>query len=142
LLIGAIQEQQVGNEALQAQLAEQATRLDQLEAQLGDCCSQMIQGGDLRGMEPAGPTPGERLLTIVPNPVSEFTAIGYTLERGGRVMLLLTSSDGRQMDVLHEAHMEAGQYQHDWHTAQLAAGVYHITLLLDGEPLVKRAVKL
>jgi hypothetical protein len=102
----------------------------------------MIHSGDQRGMVPVGNAPAERLLTIVPKPVAPYTAVGYTLERGGRVMLLLTGSDGRRMQVLHEGHMEAGQYQHDWHTAQLAAGVYHITLLLDGEPLVKRAVKL
>jgi len=134
-VVAAIQEQQ-------AQISEQAALIQQMQEQLGDCCSQLVPDGKLRGMEPATPALGERLLTIVPNPVSAYTAIGYTLERGGRVMLLLTGSDGRQMQVLHEGRMEAGSYQHDWHTAQLAAGMYHITLLLDGEPLVKRAVKL
>jgi hypothetical protein len=43
--------------------------------------------------------------------------------------------------VLSEAQREAGEYQQVWSTEHLAPGVYHITLLLDGEPLVKRAVK-
>jgi hypothetical protein len=66
----------------------------------------------------------------------------YTLERAGRAQLLVNSGDGRHLRVLSEAQLEAGEYQHVWNTAHLAPGVYYVTLLLDGEPLAKRAVKL
>ncbi|WP_343390404.1 hypothetical protein [Candidatus Amarobacter glycogenicus] len=37
--------------------------------------------------------------------------------------------------------MESGSYQYEWNTADLAAGIYYVTLLLDGQPVVKKAVK-
>jgi hypothetical protein len=37
--------------------------------------------------------------------------------------------------------MEAGEYRYEWYTADLSAGIYYVTLLLDGEPVVKKAVK-
>ena len=83
----------------------------------------------------------ERLLRIAPNPFTDRTTLYYTLERAGRAQLLANSSDGRDLFVLSEAQREAGDYQHVWSTEDLAPGMYHITLLLDGEPVVKRAVK-
>jgi hypothetical protein len=43
--------------------------------------------------------------------------------------------------VLQEAALESGPYQFNWETGDLTPGVYYVTLLLDGEPLVKKAVK-
>ena len=40
------------------------------------------------------------------------------------------------------ATQEAGQYQYEWNTGNLSPGMHYVTLLLDGEPIVKRAVKL
>jgi hypothetical protein len=124
---------------------EQAERLDQLEQALASCCSRtMNEGGTmeapvdekgLNGVE------GDRLLTIAPNPFTDRTSIRYPLERGGRTMLLVNSSDGKQLQVLQEAVKQAGEYQQEWHTSHLAPDIYYVTLLLDGEPLVRRAVK-
>lgn len=66
----------------------------------------------------------------------------YTLERPGRVQLLVNSADGRHVQVLHEGVLPAGEHRYEWSTGHLAPGVHYVTLLLDGEPLVKRAVKL
>jgi hypothetical protein len=43
--------------------------------------------------------------------------------------------------VLEDAQMPAGEYQYAWYTADLSPGIYYVTLLLDGEPVVKKAVK-
>ncbi|MBL7940300.1 MAG: hypothetical protein JNL43_13140 [Flavobacteriales bacterium] len=43
--------------------------------------------------------------------------------------------------LLHEATLQAGDYQYEWDTTNLAPGMYYVTLLLDGQPLVKKAVK-
>ena len=56
-------------------------------------------------------------------------------------MLIVNGSDGKHLQVLEEAVRSEGQYQYVWHTAHLAPGIYYVTLLLDGEPMVKRAVK-
>ncbi len=159
-LVGAIKEQQLRIEAQQVQLEEQETllsdqlaaltneqeildRLDQLEHLLALCCqappsdveprNSMINDGT--GLQ------DERILRIQPNPFTDHTTLYYQLERGGRVQLMANSSDGKQLRVLQEAQLEARQYQYEWHTSDLAPGIYYVTLLLDGEPLVKRAVK-
>ena len=154
LLIAGMQEQQAAlhdqhedNSAIRAELDELRQRLAQLEQALALCCTNPADGQQLQ-------TPGdgsegrmlpdaasERLLTIAPNPFTEQTTVSYTLERGGRAMLLMNGSDGKHLQVLEEGARSAGQYQYVWHTAHLASGVYYVTLLLDGEPLVKRAVK-
>ncbi|HRH71201.1 MAG TPA: hypothetical protein PLB89_16985, partial [Flavobacteriales bacterium] len=78
---------------------------------------------------------------IVPNPFSEPPTVYYTLDRGGRMQLIANSADGKQLNVLQEATMQAGNYQYAWDTSALAPGMYYVTLLLDGQPMVKKAVK-
>jgi hypothetical protein len=140
VLIGAINEQQAIIHAMQQELAS-------MQAQLAACCTQ--PSTDQRLAPAAGLTDNEqlakgeaRLLRIAPNPFIDRTTLHYTLERSGRMQLLVNSADGRDLRVLSEAQREAGEFQYEWSTANLAPGVYYITLLLDGEPLVKRAVKM
>ena len=134
-----------GYQGQQALIEEQSTRLAQLEQALAACCAagaptQPNDAFDGRGQELLDPAL-ERLLLINPNPINEQTTITYTLERTGRAQLLVNSADGRQVQVLHEGQLLAGEHRYDWSTAHLAPGVHYVTLLLDGEPLVKRAVK-
>ncbi len=139
VLIAAIQEQQTQADAMQDQLAA-------MQEALASCCtpsddgSLMEQPLDSEG-EPKIDPALERLLRIDPNPFTEATTLRYTLERAGRAQLLVNSSDGKQLKVLHEGLAPAGDHSYDWNTSHLAAGMYYVTLLLDGEPLVKRAVK-
>ncbi|MBX2972945.1 MAG: hypothetical protein KF797_07575 [Flavobacteriales bacterium] len=77
----------------------------------------------------------------MPNPFNEPPTVYYTLERAGRMQLLVNSADGRDLKVLHEATQEKGDYQFQWDTNALVPGMYYVTLLLDGKPVVKKAVK-
>ncbi len=125
---------------------EQQQRLDQLEQALAACCAPSDDGSlmqaplDSEGKPKIDPAL-ERLMRIDPNPFTDATTVRYTLERAGRVQLLVNSSDGKQLQVLHEGNTSAGDHSYDWNTGHLAPGIYYVTLLLDGEPLVKRAVK-
>jgi len=160
LLIGAVQQQQssIGAgqvsvaelrdelEELRALVAEQRVRMDHLEQALAACCANPAAG---RSVQEAGAgalgasneLTGSAKLHIQPNPFNESTTVFYTLDRSGRTQLLANSSDGRDLRVLHEADLEAGEYQFHWNTAALAPGMYYITLLVDGQPVVKKAVK-
>ncbi len=138
VLVGAIKEQQ-------ARIAVQDERLAQLEQALAACCAagattapnEVFDGDGIKALDPAL----ERLLLIAPNPFTDQTTVYYTLERHGRAQLLVNSADGRHIQVLHEGNLPAGEHRYDWSTAHLAPGVHYVTLLLDGEPVVKRAVK-
>ena len=80
----------------------------------------------------------ERLLRIAPNPFTDRTTLYYALERAGRAQLLVNRSDGRDLFVLSDAQREAGAYEVKRDTNALLPGMYYVTLLLDGEPVVKR----
>ena len=133
LLIGAFQEQQ--------------TTIAGMQQQLAACCAAPTDSDQRNGSigtetEEEKLTPAqERLLRIAPNPFTDRTTLYCNLERGGRMQLIANSADGRDLIMLAEGQREAGEFQHLWSTEQLAPGVYYVTLLLDGEPVVKRAVK-
>lgn len=135
-----------GMQAQQAQISAQSATIAQMQEQLAACCASPNDDGTRSTTSGAADegaiTPSqERFLRIAPNPFTDRTTLYYTVERAGRAQLLVNSSDGRELIVLSEAQREAGEYQQVWSTEHLAPGVYHITLLLDGELLVKRAVK-
>lgn len=131
-----------GYQAQNARIAEQDARLAEMQEQLAACCANPTGDGQRIRVEGTGTAEGaDRLLHIQPNPFSEPPTVFYTLERSGRMQLMANSADGKQLRVLHDANMEAGQYQYEWNTTDLSPGMYYVTLLLDGEPIVKKAVK-
>ncbi|MBK6754722.1 MAG: tail fiber domain-containing protein [Flavobacteriales bacterium] len=142
VLIGAMQEQQ-------ATIAEQNARLDAMEQDLAACCEgrammQGLGGGNTDGQntnELRTSEAADQRLTITPNPFSEGTVIGYTLPKAGMVSLQVSDASGKSLFNLFEGQQMEGTQRYDWNTSFLAPGMYHVTLLVDGAPLVKKAVK-
>jgi len=139
VLVAAFKEQQ-------ATIADLNDRLAQMEARLDGCCSGSPSDGRSNATEEGNGNSStfgnDRTLRIVPNPMQDQATIYYHLERSGRMQLLANSADGKELRVLKEAQMEAGNYQHDWATAGMAPGVYYVTLLLDGQPITKKVIKI
>ncbi len=140
LLVKGTQEQQILINAQNSQNDLLNDRIDQLEQMILDCCQNRSEPQDERSGT-IGSSESDGILRIQPNPFTERTTVYYQLERSGRMQLMANSSDGKQLRVLEEAQREAGLYQFEWMTADLAPGIYYVTLLLDGEPIVKKAVK-
>ena len=134
LLIGAIHEQQAQIIAMQQDLA--------------DCCASTGStdgrapqpGTDHRSIPVAGE--GDARLTITPNPFQDQAVIGFELPRSARVALLVCDGLGKELFTLFEGSLSAGPQRRDWDTGYLAPGLYHVTLLVDGEPMIRKAVKL
>lgn len=128
---------------LVAAMQEQQRQIVEMNEQLAACCANptLPSDGKAVGNEQETLQGDARSLQIQPNPFSEQTTVSYTLELSGRAQLLVNSADGKQLKALYEAVQDAGQYQYTWNTGDLVPGVYYVTLLLDGEPLVKKAVK-
>ena len=149
ILVAAVKEQHAVLEAVRSENAELREalqqRMNQLETTLAACCANPDGNrmqAPIQPTEPALEDRGdERKLRIVPNPFNESTTVSYTLERGGRTQLMANSADGRELRVLQEADQTAGEHQFQWNTASLAPGMYYVTLLLDGQPVVKKGVK-
>ncbi len=141
--IADLTDQVAANTIAADELQDLRDRLDQLEHLLALCCQAPPSDVEPKNsiINDGSGLNDERILRIQPNPFTDHTTLYYQLERGGRVQLMANSSDGKQLRVLQEAQLQAGQYQYEWHTTSLAPGIYYVTLLLEGEPLVKRAVK-
>jgi hypothetical protein len=130
---------------LVAALQEQNTRIDQLQQQLDQCCNAGGGIGVDRSMDAGTVGTGlgrETDLRIIPNPVAPSTQLRYTVATEGRVRLEVSDAMGRMVEVLEEGQRTAGEFIYQWNTSRLAPGTYYCTLLVNDEPLVKRAVKL
>ncbi|MBK8497673.1 MAG: tail fiber domain-containing protein [Flavobacteriales bacterium] len=140
-LIGGHQDQNATMEQMQQQIAAQNDAIAQMQELLAACCAHpasdermhLQNGGLILGKD--------RDLIIQPNPFSEPPTVFYSLERAGRMQLMANSADGKQLVVLRDATQEAGESQLVWDTNALQPGMYYLTLLLDSEPVVKKAVK-
>jgi hypothetical protein len=140
VLIAGFQQQQTMIDQQQATIA-------QLQDQINQCCA--AQGS---GMAPQGEgstkstarneddVQEERLL-VQPNPFTDHTTLRYYVPKSGKVSLQVSGSDGRALRTLVEEQADAGDYSYEWNTSQLAPGTYFCALLVDGDVVVKRAVK-
>ncbi|MBK9421597.1 MAG: tail fiber domain-containing protein [Flavobacteriales bacterium] len=136
-VIAGMQEQQATISSLQSQVAA-------MQQQIAACCAAQGQdmapnNGDQRNA-PAEELKEQRLL-IIPNPVADLTTLRYYVPQAGQVSLQVSSADGKPMETLREEKAEAGEFSYTWNTTQLAAGTYFCTLMVDGNVVVKRAVK-
>jgi len=134
-LIAAFQDQQAQIAAMQQDLAA-CCESRTMQALAGGNGTDGTAIGDLRTSDA-----NDQRLTITPNPFSEGTVIGYTLPSAGMVSLQVSDATGRSLFTLFEGQQMEGVQRFDWNTSFLAPGMYHVTLLVDGTPLVKKAVK-
>lgn len=131
ILIAAVKEQQ-------ATIAQMRSRIDQ-------CCAAnpgMAPGGVgfLKGAA-AQEKVQEQRLVVQPNPFTDHTTLSYFVPQAGKVSLQVSTSDGKPLGTLREEQAEAGAYTYEWNTSRLASGTYFCTLMVDGNVVVKRAVK-
>ena len=57
-------------------------------------------------------------------------------------MLNIFDKTGKPIATLVEAQQPADTYRYEWDASGLPAGLYHYALYVDGELLVKKAIKL
>jgi hypothetical protein len=124
-----------------AGMQEQQDQIAQLQQDLSLCSNSGVnQGRSMSSANDFGVV--ETDLRIIPNPVAANTQLRYTVGTPGRVRLEVSDGMGRLIEVLEEGQRTAGEFTYHWNTSQLAPGTYYCTLLVNEEPLVKRAVKL
>nr|MBP8823973.1 T9SS type A sorting domain-containing protein [Flavobacteriales bacterium]MBP9081357.1 T9SS type A sorting domain-containing protein [Flavobacteriales bacterium] len=121
-------------------------RTDVLQARVDQCCAATDPG--LAPQDGAAPKQGtgsgelqDQRLQIIPNPVAELTTLAYHVPKAGRVVLQVSTLDGKPLATLREEMAEPGAYQYTWNTSKLAAGTYLCTFLLDDAVVMQRAVK-
>ena len=116
-----------------------------LQAQVAQCCAANPGMAPPDGAAPKQGTGSgelqEQRLQIIPNPVAELTTLAYHVPTAGRVVLQVSTLDGKPLATLREAMAQPGAYSYVWNTGGLAAGTYLCTFLLDDAVVMQRAVK-
>lgn len=144
-LVAGMQEQQGIIQQLEAQMA-------QMDQQLASCCTddgtRMQQGATIgyidNALQPAAQANTaltKNDLVVIPNPFQENPTISYRIGTTGRAQLRVSSGDGRDMGLLFDAGMQAGQHTLVWNTTGMTVGTYWLTLTLDGVRITEQAVK-
>ena len=150
ILIAGMKEQQSIIDAQNEALSNVMDQLDDLQQQINNCCvggdsgyKNFSPGGDNgeQHMQKSSPN-GNVLGQNSPNPFRSQTTISYTLEQGGEVLLNVYDRNGKVVANLEEAEQAADTYRYEWDASGLPAGLYHYALYVDGELLLKKAIKL
>lgn len=148
VLVAGIKEQQSIIEAQNEALVGVLDQLNAMQNQIDNCCSgdtgfkNMGIGGEKEEQMQKSSLNGNVLDQNTPNPFRSQTTISYTLEQGGKVLLNIFDKTGKPITTLVEAEQHPGDYRYDWDASGLPAGLYHYALYVDGELLVKKAIKL
>jgi hypothetical protein len=150
ILVAAVKEQQTIIENQNEALAQMMVQLAAMQQQINECCNSgegnksmpggAIQPQDLNNQKSL--YGGNELFQNIPNPFRESTTISYSLEEGGRVQLSIYDKTGKVVTTLTDANQGPGRYSEVWNANGMPSGVYHYALYVNGELLVKRAIKL
>jgi hypothetical protein len=115
--------------------------INELKAQVDACC----EADQRTGLPTGAAAPADALrterLSIDPNPFTTSTTIRYYIAQEGRARLEVSTEEGRPLEVLREERTMQGEHSYVWNTSGLAAGTYFIALVVEGNVVVKRAVK-
>ncbi|MFN3596041.1 MAG: T9SS type A sorting domain-containing protein [Rubricoccaceae bacterium] len=85
-----------------------------------------------------GEATGVTLAQNAPNPFGASTSIAFSIDRPAQVRLRVLDVTGREVGVLVDEALAAGNYSATFEAGALAAGVYVYTLEVDGAPTTRR----
>lgn len=116
------------------------------EAEITSFCSSSLYNTEARGLKKKPVQQDNESLTenesfeIYPNPARDFVTVSYSLSEADEVNLVLTDLSGKTVQVIESRRLEEGNYQFQYETANLTAGVYFCTLMTSSSKTTKKIV--
>jgi hypothetical protein len=77
-----------------------------------------------------------------PNPFNPTTIINFSIPESGNVKLAIYDALGREVDILIDKEMTAGNYNADWNASNFAAGIYFYSITVNDFTSTKKMVLL
>ena len=77
---------------------------------------------------------------MYPNPFNPTTQISYSIENAGQMKLSIYNIAGQEVSVLHDGYQSSGSYNVQWNAAELASGVYYVSMVMNGHVETMKAV--
>lgn len=81
-----------------------------------------------------------KLNSIYPNPFNPSTTISYTMASTGNARVAVYDALGREMSVLVNGNVSAGQHSQIFNASNMATGVYFVVLQAEGQKSVERMI--
>lgn len=124
-------------------IKEQTARINEKDAAIKDLKSRLEKLETMVSAKGAATASADFTLDQnQPNPFTSSTTISYSIDKPGVVSLNLFTTDGQKVKSLENNYKEKGNYQYSLNGAGLKAGTYVYTLLLNGQQVAKKAIKL
>lgn len=131
LLVQGVKEQQTQIEMLNS-------RLDEMEALLAEAglekTMESKEGNSIRS--------DYELYQNKPNPFNTSTEIVWRMAEATQGRIIVHDDQGNLIKILQDANMSKGLHSIEWQAIDLPAGTYFYSLEVDGQLMVKRAIKL
>jgi len=70
--------------------------------------------------------------SVYPNPASRYAVISYNLPQSGSSELVIHDVTGKQVEVIAQGHLNAGEHNAVWNCKNVPAGVYLYQLSASG----------
>lgn len=81
------------------------------------------------------------MASAYPNPFENNTTIDYTISQAAIVSVKIVDLMGREVMDIPAGQQQAGNYQINWNSEHLSAGVYYVRLNINGQNYTLRLVK-
>ena len=79
---------------------------------------------------------------MYPNPFNPTTQISYSIENAGQMKLSVYNIAGQEVSILHNGYQPSGSYNVQWDAAELASGVYYVSMIMNGHVETMKAILL
>jgi len=97
--------------------------------------------GHYTNVDEADPIPNNDLhVQIAPNPFQYTTTVSYSLKEEGLVSIDIINLNGQEVDNLLVKRQIPGNYQVAWAPQNLAAGIYLVKVLYDGDIQIRKVL--
>jgi len=133
ILTQGIKEQQIQIEQLNARLEEMETLLSDMGIGRSAVPGES-EGTSLRA--------DYELYQNRPNPFSDRTEIVWRMAEDARVRIIVSGAQGVMISTLYDAESSKGLHSLEWNASDLPSGMYYYSLEVQGQMLIKRAVKI
>ncbi len=80
--------------------------------------------------------------SVYPNPFNAMTSIQFQVETPGNLKVKVYSVEGREVATLLNRSMNAGSHEITWHGADLASGIYFVSLERGSQRITQKIVLL
>lgn len=88
----------------------------------------LVLGQNVHAADPSAPAPNNYCLSVFPNPFNPSATLSFSLPHAARATLTVYDVTGREVQVLHDGVLDAGEHHFTFNGSSLPSGLYFARL--------------